>query len=79
MTWSKIVAVLKRLDSRLSEAVYLHGCYLTGQEKIIRHHRLDKAGDHSEHSNASGIHVPGQCGSTDGNRSIANSVGQSAP
>ena len=34
MTWSKIVGVLKRLDSRLSDAVYLHGCYLTG----VRHH-----------------------------------------
>ena len=34
MTWSKIVGVLKRLDSRLSDSVYLHGCYLTGQEKI---------------------------------------------
>ena len=61
MTWSKIVGVLKRLDSHLSDAVYLHGCYLTGQEKIIRHHRLDKVGDHSqEHSNASGVRVPGQ-------------------
>ena len=38
MTWSKIVGVLKRLDSRLSDAVYLHGCYLTRQEMIVRHH-----------------------------------------
>jgi hypothetical protein len=61
LTWSKIVGALKRLDDHLSDAVYLHGCYLTGQEKIIRHHRLGKAGDHSqEHSNASGVRVPGQ-------------------
>ena len=62
MTWSKIVGVLKRLDSRLSDAVYLHGC---------RHHPQDKGRAHSqESSNASGIHVPDHCGSMDGNRSI---------
>ena len=61
MTWSKIAAVLKRLDSRLSDAVYLHGCYLTGQEMIVRHHPQDEGRDHSqESSNASGIHVPDQ-------------------
>lgn len=71
MTWSKIVGVLKRLDSRLSDAVYLHGCYLTGQEKIVRHHPQDKGRAHSQKSsNASGIHVPDHCGSMDGNRSI---------
>jgi hypothetical protein len=59
MTWSKIVGALKRLDDHLSDAVYLHGCYLTGQEKIIRHYPLGKAGDHSqEQSNASGVRVP---------------------
>jgi hypothetical protein len=72
MTWSKIVGVLKRLDSRLSDAVYLHGCYLTGQEKIVRHHPQDEGKDLSqESSNASGIHAPINCGSTDGDRSIA--------
>jgi hypothetical protein len=30
MTWSKIVDAFKRLDDRLSDAVYLHGSYLTG-------------------------------------------------
>ena len=61
MTWSKIVGVLKRLDSRLSDAVYLHGCYLTGLEKIVRHHPQDEGRAHlQESSNASGIHVPGQ-------------------
>jgi hypothetical protein len=54
MIWSKIVGVLKRLDSRLSDAVYLHGCYLTRQEQ-------DEGRAHSqESSNASGPHVPGQ-------------------
>jgi hypothetical protein len=61
MTWSKIVGVLKRLDSRLSDAVYLHGCSLTGQERIVRHHPQDEGRAHSqESSNASGTHVPGQ-------------------
>jgi hypothetical protein len=61
MTWSKIVGVLKRLDSRLSDAVYLHGCYLTGQERIVRHHPQNEGRAHSqESSNASGAHVPGQ-------------------
>ena len=56
MTWSKIVGVLKRLDSHLSDAVYLHGCYLTGQEKIVRHHPQDEGRAHlQESSNASGI------------------------
>ena len=55
MTWSKIVGVLKRLDSRLSDAVYLHGCYLTGQERIVRHHPQNEGRAHSqESSNASG-------------------------
>jgi hypothetical protein len=30
MTWSKIIVVLKWLDNQLSDAVYLHGCYLSG-------------------------------------------------
>jgi len=61
MTWSKIVGVLKRLDSRLSDAVYLHGCYLTGQERIVRHRPQDEGRAHSqESSKPSGIHVPGQ-------------------
>ena len=33
MTWREIRNLFKRLDSNLTEAVYLHGCYLTGQEK----------------------------------------------
>jgi len=59
MTWSKIVDAFKRLDDSLSDAVYFHGSYLTGQEKIVRHHHQDEAGDHSqEDSNASIVHVP---------------------
>jgi hypothetical protein len=53
------LGVLKRLDNRLSDAVYLHGCYLTGQEKIVRYHAEDEGKAHSqESSNASGIHAP---------------------
>ena len=47
MTWREIRNLFKRLDSNLTEAVYLHGCYLTGQEKTIRHSREDEARDHS--------------------------------
>ena len=67
MTWSKIAGVLKRLDSRLSDAVYLHGCYLTGQEKIVRHHPQDEGRAHSQEFQtppASMSRV--NCGSTDG-------------
>ncbi len=61
MNWRKIVDAFKKLDDRLSDAVYLHGCYLTGQEKIVRPHRQDEARDHShKESNASGVHVPGK-------------------
>jgi hypothetical protein len=61
MNWCKIVDAFKRLDDRLSDAVYLHGCYLTGQEKIDRSHRRGEASDHShEDSNTSGVHVPGK-------------------
>jgi hypothetical protein len=68
MIWSKIVGAFKRLDSRLSDAVYLHGCYLTGQEKTIRHHRLDKAKDHSqENMDTSGVRISGQV-RTDGRK-----------
>ena len=59
MTWSKIVGVRKRLDSRLSDAVYLHGCYLTGQERIVRHHPQNEGELIRKSSNASGAHVPG--------------------
>ncbi len=38
MSWSAIVYVFKRLDDRLSDAVYAHGRHLTGQEKIVRPH-----------------------------------------
>ena len=38
MSWSAIVYVFKRLDDRLSDAVYAHGRHLTGQEKIVRSH-----------------------------------------
>jgi hypothetical protein len=47
MNWRKIVDAFKRLDDRLSDAVYLHGCYLTGQEKIVRSHRQGERNDHS--------------------------------
>jgi hypothetical protein len=36
MSWRTIVYVFKRLDDRLSDAVYAHGRYLTGQQKIVR-------------------------------------------
>ena len=60
MNWRKIVDAFKRLDDRLSDAVYLHGCYLTGQEKIV-FHRQGEARNHSpEDSNASAVHVSGK-------------------
>ncbi len=37
MVWSKIVGLFKQLDSHLSDAVYLHGCYLIGQEETFSH------------------------------------------
>jgi hypothetical protein len=49
MIWSKIISVLKRLDNCLSDAVYLHGCYLTGQEKIVRRDRKGEAGNDFQH------------------------------
>jgi hypothetical protein len=59
MTWREIRNLFKRLDSNLTEAVYLHGRYLTGQEKTIRHSREDEARDHSrEQSNAVGDPAP---------------------
>jgi hypothetical protein len=60
MDWRKIVDAFKRLDDHLSDAVYLHGCYLTGQEKIVRNNRSDKAEDHSQvHSKAPGVRISG--------------------
>jgi hypothetical protein len=47
MTWSKIAEVIKRLDKHLSDAVYLHGSYLTGQGKIVGHNAQFEAADHS--------------------------------
>ncbi|MGA2637662.1 hypothetical protein [Methylocella sp.] len=44
MSWSAIVNAFRRLDDRLSDAVYLHGRCLTGQEKIVRRHRVEAAG-----------------------------------
>ena len=56
MTWSKIVDALKRLDERASDAVYLHGSYLTGQEMIVRHCHQDEARDRSQDkSSACGV------------------------
>jgi transposase len=34
VTWSKIVGVLKRLDSRLSDAVYLHGAVIILKTRV---------------------------------------------
>jgi hypothetical protein len=60
MIWSKIIGILKRLDNYLSDGVYLHGCYLTGQEKIVRHHRQDEARDQlQDHSDLDRVHVTG--------------------
>jgi hypothetical protein len=36
MSWRTIVYGFKRLDDRLSDAVYAHGRYLTGQQRIVR-------------------------------------------
>jgi hypothetical protein len=44
MSWSAIVNAFRRLDDRLSDAVYLHGRCLTGQEKIVRGHRAEATG-----------------------------------
>ena len=43
MSWSAIVNAFRRLDDRLSDAAYLHGRYLTGQEKIVRRHPCGEA------------------------------------
>lgn len=60
MTWSEIVGIVKRLDSYLSEAVYLHGCHLIGQEKTASHDREKEARDHSgERPNADGVQARG--------------------
>jgi len=37
MTWNGIIDLLKRLDAGLSDAVYLRGRYLTGEEKTQSH------------------------------------------
>ena len=42
MSWHKIIDAFKRLDDRLSDAAYLHGSHLTGQEKIVRSPRRTK-------------------------------------
>jgi hypothetical protein len=67
MSWSKIAGAFKRLDDRLSDAVYLHGCGLTGQEKIVRHPGQDNA-TAQEYTIASGVHVPLSRGATHGER-----------
>jgi hypothetical protein len=36
MNWRKLADAFKRLDEHLSNSVYFHGCYLTGQKEIIR-------------------------------------------
>ena len=60
MIWSKIVGLFKRLDSHLSDAVYLHGCYLIGQEGTFSHDRENEAKDHArEGSNAGGVQARG--------------------
>jgi hypothetical protein len=46
MTWSKIAELVKRLDSHLSDAVYVHGCYLTGQQDEFCRHRQAATEDH---------------------------------
>jgi hypothetical protein len=48
MKWRKIADAFKRLDNGLSDAVYLHGCYLTGQEKITRSHGRPEPKDQSQ-------------------------------
>ena len=44
MSWSAIVNAFRRFDDRLSDAVYLHGRHLTGQEEAVRTHRAETAG-----------------------------------
>jgi hypothetical protein len=47
MTWSEIVGIFKRLDSHCSDAVYLHGRYLIGEETAASHDRGSEAIEHS--------------------------------
>jgi len=46
MIRGKILNTLKRLDSHLSDAVYFHGCYLTGQQEEFCRYRKDASEDH---------------------------------
>jgi hypothetical protein len=48
MKWHKFVDAFKRLDNHLSDAVYLHGSYLTGQEKITHSHGRLEAKNQSQ-------------------------------
>jgi hypothetical protein len=78
MIWSKIVAVLKRLDSRLSDAVYLHRCHLTARKdnppsSSLQRRRSFRTFKCLWYPCPRSMRIAGR------NRSIANSVGQSAP
>ena len=57
MWWHKIAETLKRLDERLSDAVYFHGSYLTGQATIVRSH---DRGEMPELKHAGAIRPPGR-------------------
>lgn len=56
MDWRTIVNSLKQLDERLSDAVYFHGCVLTGIEKLDRPHCHDEIGDGSQRVAGNGSH-----------------------
>ena len=72
MTWSEIVGLFKRLDSHLSDAVYLHGRYLIGEEKAASHDRESEATAHSaDGPNAAGVQARGATRS-DGPRSAVS-------
>src|ERR1700746_1434114 len=58
MIWGEILNTLKRLDSLLSDAVYCHGCYLTGQQQEFCRHRQDASEDHPHgHTNIKQVQV----------------------
>jgi hypothetical protein len=60
MIWGEILNTLKRLDNYLSDAVYVHGCYLTGQQEEFCRHRQEASEDHPhEHSNIKQVQVRG--------------------
>jgi len=60
MKLSKMLDLLKCLDDHLSDAVYLHGCYLTGTEKIAIRNRQRETGEQPQEV-FTGSHVRVPC------------------